>query len=223
MYLFYSEVLLSLCVAIIPRHTAAYVQFWYLFEDSVVVRKKKTGCSIHNHSRTHISTSSFFWNRRLPTRSFSGPNKRDTHRSVIPGLWCGWSRRSTCCVQLALCRCCCDALKSHPSRHISSAFLGTASHSRRTCHSRCFAPRHEFRADGPYCIQEYRHCRDTLRITGLPEKLHYSLFCLGCQLVRKHVIASHCGTQQIISFLQTLVPTALTLRGIPVVRGQVFA
>ena len=48
-----------------------------------------------------------------------------------------------------------------------------------------------------------KHTSKTLRITGLPEKLHYSLFCLRCQAVRVHVIASHCGFQQLISFRQT--------------------
>ena len=124
----------------------------------------------------------------------------------------GWSRRSTGCVQLALCRCCSAVLKSHPSWHISSLLLWTASHS-RSRYSRSFAPRHEFSADGSYCIQENIHCRDTLRISGLPQKQHYSLFCLGCQDVRTHVIASHCGFQQ-LHFLPSyiLVPRAHTSR-----------
>jgi hypothetical protein len=84
--------------------------------------------------------------------------KQMTVRSGMPE-WGGWSRRSTYCVQLALCRGCTDVLKSHPSRHISSLFLGNASHSRQTCRSMCsscFAPRHDISVDGSYCITEQR-------------------------------------------------------------------
>jgi hypothetical protein len=77
----------------------------------------------------------------------------------MPGLWGGWSRRSTRCVQLVLCWGCIDVLKRHPSRHISTLFLGNASYSRPTCRSMCsrsFAPRHDFSVYGSYCIPEQR-------------------------------------------------------------------
>jgi hypothetical protein len=175
------------------------------------------GCRIHNHSRTHISTSSFFLNRRLPT--LQRP-KETTVRLGMPEVWGGWSRRSTCCVQLALCRGCTGVLKSHPSRHISSLFLGNASHSRRTCRSMCSscsAPRHDFSVDGSYCIPEQRDTsnywtpgKDALQPVG---------FELSSGAHTRHrqsqwISATHFLPSDI------LVPRALTLRVIPVLRGQ---
>jgi len=119
-------------------------------------KKKKNGLS---HSQLFAKTYFHFLilSELATSHAFLLRPKQTTVRSGMPGLWCGWSRRSTCCVQLALCRVCNDVLKIHPSRHISSLFLATASHSRRTCRSMCspcFAPRHDFGVDGYHCIQE---------------------------------------------------------------------
>lgn len=139
----------------------------------------------------------------------------------MPGLWGGWSRRSTGCVQLALCRGCTDVLKSHPSRHKSSLFLRNASQSRRTCRSMCselFCP-----ATWLWRERLLLHPRIERETSNYWAPGKDALQPVGFEL-SSGAHTRHRQSQWISAthFLPSdiLVPRALTLRVIPVLRGQ---